>query len=131
MLNNPVSEPVIERTCIRAKEGETMWVLLNHVKADKREVFERFMFDIIMPIGARTEPEVLNKTRILKPTAVNKDGTYTYIFLMDPLVAGGEYDFEPILKREYPPEKIEEYLRMFYDSLVVDQVEFVVTQSAW
>lgn len=131
MSKNPVSEPVAERTCIRAKEGETMWVLLNHVKADKREIFERFMFHIIMPIVAHTEPEVLNKTRILNPTAANKDGTYTYIFLMDPLVAHGEYDFEPILKREYPQEKIAEYLAMFNDSLVVDQVEFVMTQSPW
>ena len=122
---------IAEHEIVHAKDGEKMWVLLNHVKAEKREVFEHFMHDIIMPIVARTEPEVLNKTRILHPTKANEDGTYTYVFLMDPLVTDGEYGFVPILKQEYPPEKIDEYLHMFNDSLVVDQVEYVVTQSAW
>jgi hypothetical protein len=131
MSKNSVSEPVVKNSTIRAKEGETVCVLLNHVKAERREVFEHFMRDIIMPIVARTSPAVLDQTRVLFPTKPNEDGSYTYILLMDPLVTDGEYGLEPILKREYPPEKIDEYLRMFTDSLVAEQVEFVVTQSAW
>lgn len=131
MSKNPVSEPVVKNSTIRAKEGETMCVLLNHVKADRRDEFEHFMRDLIMPIVARTSPAVLDQTRVLFPTRPNNDGSFTYIFLMDPLVADGEYRFRTILEQEYPPEKIEEYLPLFYDSLVVDQVEFVVTQSAW
>jgi hypothetical protein len=123
--------PGEESSHICAKEGETMWVLLNHVKAEKCKDFEHFIHDLIMPIIARTEPDVLYKTRVLHPTQPNQDGTYTYIFLMDPVVGGGKYDFSDILKQDYPPEKIDEYLRLFNDAFVGDQVKFVVTQSAW
>ena len=121
----------IERECIRAVEGEQMWVLLNHVKADRRKEFERFMYELMMPIAARTEPDVLNRTRILHPTEPNKDGTYTYIFIMDPVVAEGEYDIGKLLLRVYSPEQAEEYTKLWNESLASPQVGYVVTQSAW
>ena len=32
-----------------ASPGESMWVILNHVKADKRQQFEKFVYEILMP----------------------------------------------------------------------------------
>ena len=32
-----------------AKQGESMWVLLNHVKADKRQQFEKFVYEVLFP----------------------------------------------------------------------------------
>jgi hypothetical protein len=107
-----------------------MWVLLNHVKADKRDVFERFMGEIIMPTAERFEPNVTRRVRILHPTTPNEDGTYTYIFLMDPVVADGEYEFERILERFYPPEQVAAYLRMWEEAMAVPQISYAVVQSA-
>ena len=32
-----------------ASPGESMWVILNHVKADKRQQFEKFVYEILLP----------------------------------------------------------------------------------
>lgn len=32
-----------------AKEGDTVWVYVNHIKADKRQPFERFVHEIFWP----------------------------------------------------------------------------------
>jgi hypothetical protein len=38
---------------VRAASGEPMWIRLNHVKADKRELFEHFIHDILRPAVER------------------------------------------------------------------------------
>jgi hypothetical protein len=119
------------KECLRAVDGEKMWVLLNHVKPDRRKEFERFMHEIIGQICAHSEIHVLNRTRILHPTKANEDGTYTYIFLMDPVVPDEEYSFEKLLPLAYSPEETEELTKLFIESLASDQVWYEVTQSAW
>lgn len=108
-----------------------MWVLLNHVKPDRRQEFERFMHEIITQIAVRSEPHVLNRTRILHPTGPNEDGTYTYIFLMDPVVSDGVYGFEELMSLSYPSEEIEELGKLFFESLFSPQVGYEVIQTAW
>jgi hypothetical protein len=120
-----------ERENIRAHEGEDMWVILTHIRAEKREVFEHFLHSILMPATAHVEPEVYNKVRVLHPTMPNKDGTYTFIFLMDPLVLEGEYNVENILLEFYKPDQAKEYLKIWEDSQAAPQVEFDMKQSAW
>jgi hypothetical protein len=130
--NTPTAQnQEVEKEYLRAVDGEKMWVLLNHVKPDRRKEFERFMHQIIKQIGARSEPHVLNRTRILHPTGPNEDGTYTYIFLMDPVVQDGEYSFEKLLSLAYSPEEAGELIKLFNESLASGQVAYEVTQTAW
>jgi hypothetical protein len=89
------------------------------------------MHEIIKQIAVRSEPDALNRTRILHPTGPNEDGTYTYIFLMDPVVPDGEYGFDQLLAHAYPPEEIEELSKQFTESLATPQVGYEVTQVAW
>src|SRR3954447_12132362 len=35
-----------EASLPRAKDGDTVWVLINHVKADKRQQFEHFVHEV-------------------------------------------------------------------------------------
>ncbi len=121
----------IQKECLRAVDGEKTWVLLNHVKPDRRKEFERFMHEIIKQIAVRSEPHVLNRTRILHPTEPNEDGTYTYIFLADPFVPDGEYNIEKLLSLAYSPEEADELSKLFYESLASDQVGYEVIQTAW
>jgi hypothetical protein len=120
-----------QRERIRAVDGEKMRVLLNHVKPDRRKEFERLMHEIIKQIAVRSEIHVLNRTRILHPTGPNEDGTYTYIFLMDPVVPDGEYSFEKLLQLAYSTEEAEELSKLFSESLVSPQVGYEVIQTAW
>lgn len=121
----------IQRECVHAVEGEQVWVILNHVKPDRRVEFERFMHEIIAPIAERSEPDVLNQTRILHPAGPNEDGTYTYVILWDPVVPDGEYNLYKLLLLAYTPEESDDLIKLFSESLASDQLGYEVTQTAW
>ena len=118
-----------EREDIRAHEGEDVWVLLNHIRAEKREAFEHFLHSILMPAAAHIQPDVYNKTRILHPSLPNKDGTYTYILLMDPVVLDGEYNIENILRGFYKPDVAMEYMKIWEEAQASPQIEYDMTQA--
>ena len=120
-----------ERENIRAHQGEDMWILLNHIRAEKREAFEYFLHAILMPALSHVHPETYNKARVLHPTKPNKDGTYTYIFLMDPVVSDGIYNISNIIHGFYKPELADEYMKIWDETLVSPQVEYDMVQSAW
>lgn len=120
-----------EREDIRAHRGEDMLVLLNHVKVERCEAFEHFLHAILMPALAHVHPDVYNKVRLLHPTMPNQDGTYTYIFLMDPMVPDAIYDIRKILCDFYKLELANEYMKIWDDALASPQVEYEMVQSAW
>ena len=111
----------------RAVEGDEVWVLLNHVKADKWEEHKDFVLNILIPAAEKIVPKEMGHTRFLYPTEPNEDGTYTSVFLMDPVVQDGNYDILDILKKEYGEEQAEQY----YERWATDQVGFSVIQSPW
>jgi hypothetical protein len=131
MANPIVEDQEVVQNFDRAVDGEKVWVLLNQVKPDKSEAFEQFMHKIIKPITEQTEPEVLYRTRILHPTQPNEDGTLTYVFLMDPVVPDGEYNFEKILLKAYSPEETKNHLEILGNCLVSPQVSYEVIQKNW
>jgi hypothetical protein len=116
---------------ICAVEAERVWVLLNHVKADKWEQHERFVHDVLVPALEKVEPSALRRTRFLCPVEQNEDGTYTSVFLMDPLVEGADYDIMSLLKKAYGEEQAEEYIQLWGESLASHQVGYDLVQSPW
>ena len=120
-----------EHQDIRAHTGEDVWVLLNHVRAEKCQEFEHFVHQVLMPALSHIHPETHNKTRILHPMLPNADGTHTYIFLMDPVVADGMYSISGILYQYYQPNLADKYVAMWNEMLASPQVEYDMVQSAW
>ena len=120
-----------EREDIRAHQGEETWVALNRVKPEKRDAFEHFIHDIFMPALAHVHPDVYNRTRILLPARKNKEGDYTYIFLMDPAETDCYYTIEGLLREYYGYEKADEFLKIWEDSLASPQVKYDTIQSEW
>ena len=120
-----------EREDIRARQGEDMWVLLNHIRAEKRESFEHFLHSILMPAVANTHPETYNKVRVLHPTKPDEDGTYTYIFLMDPVISGANYEIGDTLHEYYRSELADEYIKIWDEAQSSPQVGYDVIQSEW
>ncbi|MHC4434722.1 MAG: hypothetical protein ACYTBS_23025 [Planctomycetota bacterium] len=116
---------------IRAAEGERMWVLLNHVRADRWEQHAHFVHDILMPAIEKVEPSALQHTRFLHPAEQNEDGTYTSVFLMAPLVEGADYDILNLLTKAYGEDKAEEYIQLWGESLASPQVGYDLVQSPW
>lgn len=116
----------------RAKENETVWVLLNHIKPEKRQQFEKFIHEIFWPASRRlrkSDRQLFDQTRVLHPTEKEGDGTYTYVFIMDPVVKGGDYSIEKLLIKEYGKGKGNEYIKMFNDCLAAEQTGWVLMQS--
>ncbi len=131
-----VSAPSAAVPAARAATGDTVWVLVNRIKADKREQFERFVEEFwasSLKLGETdpTERRVFQHTRVLNPTRPNADGTYTYIFIMDPVIPGGNYDIESTLKRMYPADEAARRLKMFEETLAGEQSGWTVVQSRY
>ena len=123
--NNPAPQK-------RATENDTVWVIQNHVKADKVAQFEDFNFNYLEPATAEHYPAMRNTARILKPTKQNEDGTYTYFYLMDPAISPDRYNMMLPLTAKYGEEKAKEYYKMFKDCLKNGKQEWKVTrQTAW
>jgi hypothetical protein len=121
-------------TAIRqmAEAGDTVWIIVNHVKPDKREQFEKFVHEIFWPMASKLsteEQKVFRQTRILHPTGPEEDGTYSYLFIMDPLIIGGNYDIASLLKKQYGEQKAMEYGKMFDETQEREQTQFKFIQS--
>ena len=121
-----------------ASSGDPMWVILNHEKADKRQQFEKFVYEILLPaleenaINDSKTRNLIEQTRMLEPRRANKDSSYTYIWLMDPIVKDADYSYPGILSRVHSPEETEKYISMQLECLVGGrQVSYGVKQGRW
>ena len=120
-----------------ASSDESMWVILNHVKADKRKQFEKFAYEILLPAlkeKAKSDlisKQIIDQTRMLEPMRANKDSSYTYIWLMDPIVKDADYSYPGILNKVYSPEETKKYISMNDECLVSPQIGFRVKQGSW
>jgi len=117
---------------VRAAKGDTVWVLLNHIKADKCEQFEKFVHEILWPVALKLDAidqKVAKQTRVLHPVEMNEDSTYTYVFLMDPAIPNANYQVMYYLKKGYGEEKAKEYSKMFEECYANSQVGYTLIQS--
>jgi len=116
----------------RAVEGESAWIALNKVAADKREVFEKFIHEVIFDKAIELgglNGLVIKNIRILHPANTNEDGSYTYVFMADPVILGVNYDIMNYLVQVYGEEEAKEKMKMFSESLVEPQTLLELTQS--
>ena len=122
---------------IEAEFGDPIWVILNHIKADKRAQFEKFVYEILLPAfkkNAESDPlsrNSLEQTRMLEPRQANEDGSYTYIWLMDPIIKKANYSYKSIISRVHNPEDTEKHLSMLRECLDSPQVGYRVQQGRW
>lgn len=123
---------VLSGSTLRAAKGDTVWVLLNQIKADKREQFEKFVHEILWPVALKLDPidqKVAKQTRVLHPIEMNEDSTYTYVFLMDPVIPNANYQVMYYLKKGYGEEKAKEYSKMFEECFASPQIGYTLIQS--
>ncbi len=106
---------------MQAKSGETVMVWAYPVKAGKQKQYERFVHDIFWP-GAKklsaSGQRVFKQTRVMHATKANADGTYTYLFIMDPYIVGEDYDIESLVKKMYGTKQGAEYYKLFAGAVV-------------
>ncbi|MEN8138874.1 MAG: DUF4440 domain-containing protein [Bacteroidota bacterium] len=129
--SNPIP-PAPPAPPVRAALNDTVWVVWNHIKADKVEQFENYNFNILEPATSEYYPKMRNTVRFTRPVEANKDGTFTYFYIIDPATSPDGYDMMLPLTAKYGEEKAIEYLKMFKDCLVDGKQEWVITtQTKW
>ena len=115
-----------------ARSGETVLVCLDPIKKDKRAQYERFLHEIFWPGVSKLSPadqRLFRQTRIMHPTKAEADGTYSYFFVMDPFIKGGDYDIESMLTKMYGKAKATEYFKLYTTAHARPQVSYTETQS--
>ena len=110
--NNSTPPPVK-----RASANDSVLIVLNHVKPDKVAQFEDFNKNYLSPAGAETNPQTKATVRMQKPVSKNADGTYTYVYLMDPFRGNLNYDIQYSLNAKFGKEKADAYMKMYIDCL--------------
>jgi hypothetical protein len=138
-LVTPVHSQIEGKTpeaSLRATEGDTVWVLLNHVKPDKKAQFEEFIEQILIPAIEKLattdsiQVKMNRQSRLLYPIKANEDGSYMYVFLLDPVVSKADYSFARIFNSLYTEKEADQFISMFEDALVVPQIGYGVIQKA-
>lgn len=119
----------VARETIRAAEGERVWVLLNHVRGDKWEQHQGFVHNVLMPAAEKADPAAFRHSRFLHPAEQNEDGTYTSVFLMDPVIEGADYEILSLLRKVFGDEKAEEYIKLWSESLASPQAGYELIQA--
>ena len=133
------SDDQMDEVKLRANEGELVWIILNHVKPDKRQQFEEFldvMYQVWMDLQkegklSNEEVKAYMHMRTLHPTKANEDGSYTYVFLADPWIEGVESRIGPWLRKKYSEEEAKKYGQMFSDSLMRPQESYMSKQAEY
>jgi len=125
---NKSTPPPVER----ASFNDSILIVLNHVIPDKVAQFEDFNKNYLSPAGTETNPQVKATVRMQKPVRKNADGTYTYVYLMDPFKGSLNYDIYYSLSAKYGKEKADEYMKMYLDCLVGGNSKaMLLTETNW
>jgi hypothetical protein len=119
-----------------SQPGDTVWIIVNPVKANKREQFEKFVHEIFFDKASdktnKLSPQdrqAFRQTRILHPVAPEADGTWSYIFFVDPVLKGVDYGIEPMLVKLYGEVKAQEYMRVLNETGAGEQKSYKILQS--
>ena len=124
-----------------AKNGEEVWFVINKIKFDKKQEFDKILFGEVMPAFTEyrdkdDEKYELNKKslktiRILRPTQINDDSTWTFLFIADPYIEGATYNIVPPLLQKYGEDGAQAVFDRWNDCFAAGQEVYLSKQSDW
>jgi hypothetical protein len=118
--------PCVAARPSQARDTCSILVVVNVVEADKKQQFEDYLkqFHAALEKVSASDATVKRmdmQTRVLSPAEANPDGTYTYVFLMDPLVEGADYNMQNILKKAVAADEAERLFQQFADAIITEK----------
>jgi hypothetical protein len=128
--NSHVSNPL---DYFRAAEGDTLFLAFHDVKADSKEEYERLSHEMLLDRISEADQQaeyISTLVRMLHPTEANEDGTFTYLYIFDPIYSGN-YGFNTLnlYTKIYGEEKGKELDEQFAATLAGDQRSYTMIQS--
>ena len=104
------------------QSDEKIWIITLQIKEASKADFEKWMTDIFWTPMKNAKDPILKKqyaaARWLCPAQLNEDKTWTYAFLIDPVIKEADYDIEHFLVSTYGEEKGKIYLKQYEDFMV-------------
>jgi hypothetical protein len=85
-------------------------VILNPVRTDRAEEFERFLRETVVPAVRARSPELDGRWHVLRATEPDGDGVVTYVFLFDGGDLDDDWDLGTLLPAHYGTEEGERLL---------------------
>ena len=114
-------------------------IVLNHIKFDKKVEFNSILLNEVMPAyyayeDSNAEKNKLNdkaakSMRILLPSNINQDSTWTFIMFADPFYEGALYNIGPPLNQKYGEEGAKEVFARWSSCFASGQVIFTGKQK--
>ena len=124
---------------IKAKSGDQVLTVLNHIKFDKKDEFNTILFNEVMPAytayrDSSAEKNKLNNMadkamRMLLPINMNKDSTWTFVMFADPYYEGALYNIIPPLKQKYGEEGAKEIFGRWSNCFAEGQEMYLSKQN--
>lgn len=98
---------------VRAKAGQDVWIVVTYVKDAARPEFEKWVQEVFYTALQKSanpmHQDQLNNTRWLEPASQNEDKSWTYVWIMDPVVPKADYDIPTLLNATYGEVKGKEH----------------------
>jgi predicted ester cyclase len=109
---------------VAENNASKVWVLVNNIKDNAKTEYEKWMTDIFFkPMNNTKDPFLAQQnasTRWLTPAKQNSDKTWTYVFLMDPVIPNANYDIESYLKKTYGEAQGKAYMIQYQNFIATD-----------
>jgi hypothetical protein len=86
---------------------------------------------VLGPAGLEINGKVFENTRLIEPQRANDDGTWSYVSILDPVIADGDYSPRSTLERKYGKERGGEYARAYRECYAAPVVVYRGVQVAW
>lgn len=111
--NSQIKAVTTATELLRAKTGDEVWIIVSYIKNDKKSEFDMWIKDVLYAaLYKSTNPmkkDQLKVTRWLEPIRQNEDKSWTYAWIMDPIIPNTDYDIPTFLNKEYGEVKGKEH----------------------
>ena len=125
---------------IKPKPGNTIMIVLNYIKPNMNQNFERLTLNDILPVVAEyrdpsddlhaLNQKAFEEMRFMRPRSQNKDKSWSYVFMGDPYIDGANYLITKPFIQKYGEENVENKLKEtgWNDSFNKDQVSYLLEE---
>lgn len=82
--------------------SDSVWIVLNQIKADKRADYEQWLKEF-WNAGMRSSDENVKRrfmgAHVVTPSAANPDGTWSYVIVLHPYYPGDDYSVSSLTRK--------------------------------
>lgn len=112
---------------VRAKVGDKVYVIISNVKNEYRQDYEDFMNEVFFDLLASSKNELTQQafrtSRWLIPEKQNEDKSWTYVFIIDPVIENATYNIDSLFRERYNATEAMHLIKR-YESFMVGLTHF-------